>query len=184
VFILADVKGTTLVYLQQEFKRKGEAAEKKFLSRISPDEAKLYQSALPIAWFPLEPVTRILAAGAEVLFPGDAQGLRKLGHGMAQDNLTGIYKILIKLTTVPFLIAQVAKLWGTYHKQGRAYVIREGEAKRAVLVVEDYPEMPAKFRELNSGYIIGALELTNAKKVTVEHDGSDPEAWKWVGTWE
>lgn len=181
---MADTKGTTLVFLKQAIARKGGDLERRFLNGLSPDEVKLYTTVMPVSWLPIEPVTRMLKAGAETLYPGDRQGLRKIGHDLAQDNLTGLYKVLIKMTTVPFLMAQIAKLWETYHKQGRARIERTGEGNQATMIVEDYPDLPADFRELLCGYVVGAMELTGARNVRIEHDARDPKAWRWAGSWE
>jgi len=180
---MAEYKGTTMVFLRGFLRRQGEPQEQALLAQLTEQERDVYESSQSMSWVPVEAAAAVLDKAARVAFPGDPRCLQKLGHAQAHDHLTGIYKILLRVTTVPFVIGQSAKLWTTYHNQGRARVEREPDQNRGILVVEGYPELPEPIRTMSSGYIRGTLELTRVKHIAVHEDFSRPAAWRWEVSW-
>ncbi len=180
---LSRTKGTDVVALRKMFKEKGEAAEKEFLSRLSPAVRDLYQQSLAFQWNAVELQTQLYRAAAEALFPGSPDPLRRLGYEMARRSYSGVYQFLLRIPSTSFVIHQAAKLWNTYFEQGKASVEVSG-AKSAVFWLREYPELPADMRQVVRGNITAAAETTGAKHVRVEHVDADPEAWGWSITWE
>jgi len=180
---MAKCKGTNIVFLRKVLGAAGTAAESQFLEKLTPAEAESYRTALPVSWLAAETTTRLFEAAAEVLHPGDAQGIRRLGRELARDNLKGIYRALLRMTTISFVVGLSARLWGMYHDQGKASAWRDPERNRVVVTVTDYPELPKKFLDEIAGYIFGVAEFTGVKNLKVEKDAQDPRAWKWSVTW-
>jgi hypothetical protein len=180
---MGEAKAAPVLFLKQEMQRRGEDLTAELMKRLAPEDAQAFEAALAVSWFPIEVITRIITTGVPLLYPGDRTGLRKFGFELAQDNLTGLYKVLVRMTTVPFLIAQVAKLWNNYHRQGKTWAGHDLNARTAFMVVGEYPELTEGYREHLTGYVHGALSLTRVENVQVTHDARDANAWRWDAEW-
>ena len=117
------------------------------------------------SWLPVEDVSRYFDVAAPLLFPGHPTPLRELGRVGAQHHLRGIYRVLVRVTTVTFVAEQAATIWATYHRAGRASCDRGTDPNQVLLMVEDHPTLPTRFLEYLSGYLIGTAELTGARDV-------------------
>ncbi len=176
-------KGTDVVALRQIFKERGGEAERAFLAKLAPAQAELYQRSLAFIWNDVDQQTAVYHAAAEVLYPGEAEGLKRLGWEMARRSYRGVYRVLLRLPSTQFVMSQAAKLWSTYFERGRAAVEDAGRG-RATFVLYDYPELPADMRQIVRGNITAAAETTGARNVRVLHVDSDPRSWKWVIQWD
>jgi len=176
-------KGTTIVFLRRFLGGLGDGKEQALRDQLSPDELELYETSQSMSWLPAEAAASVLEKASQVAFPGDPERLQKLGVAQAHDHLTGIYRLLLRVTTIPFVIGQSAKLWSTYHDTGRARVEREADEKRGTLIVEGYPELPRAISTMSVGYVHGTLELTKVKDISVVPNFSDPNEWRWEVTW-
>ena len=174
-------KGTDIVALRKIFKARGDAAD--FEASLPPDLRRLYRESLAFHWNPVTDQTALYRAASEVLYPGDPDGLMRLGRDMALHSYSTVYKILLRLPTTQFVIAQAAKLWSAYFDRGRA-AVEEVSPKGAVFVLRDYPELPADMRQIVRGNITAAAETTGVKGVRVRHEDADARAWRWVIAWE
>jgi len=182
---MGDYKGAGVLFVRKLLRERGAKAEARFLDGLEPEERELFMKTTASSWVPVETMTRYQDLAAALLYPGQSSGLRDLGRAMAADHLTGLYQALARLTTVPFLMSQTARLWSTYHRQGRAST-RQGEgANHVIFTVEGYPTLPEHFRECLSGYVHGMLELVGARDIRVlRASGASPEAWTWTLFWK
>lgn len=181
---MIDYKAAGIISMKKALEAGNKEAEIKFLSSLTSEESNIYKTALPVSWVPIEIAAQLFKKGATMLYPHDPKGLEKLGRAEALDELTGIYKIFLKMTTVPYLMNQAAKLWRNYHKKGQARVEGNPEEKTGYFIVEDFPELPEIIQIVTSGYLIGSLELTGAKNVQVTREASDSQLWRWKIKWE
>jgi hypothetical protein len=176
---MAKYKAALLILMRKLFQTSGPGVEQAFLRRLTPEEIRLYQTALPITWVPIDQAERMLQAAAAALYPQDPMGLRRLGAEEAKDNLRGIYKALLQVVSVTTAMEQVARIWRTYHDEGDARADRAPNGKTGRMVVENYPRLPEVNREVLAGFITATLEMSGQKNVRVQRDDTDPNAWKW-----
>lgn len=179
---MGNYKGTGVVFMRSLFKRHGAASERKFLAQLTPQETDIYKQTLEFHWIPIEVITRYFELAAPLLYPGDSQGLRRIGREMARDHLQGVYRIVLRVVTVEYIIEKAARLWRTYHQIGTTRMERPGE-RMLQFVVMGYPDLPAAFRECTCGYIAGVLELAGAKDIHVLKSNDNPEEWRWKLSW-
>jgi len=175
-------KGTGAVFVRKLIASRGPEFEQRFLARLNPAEVAIYHQTFEFDWIPIEVITRFFEVAAPLLYPGQMDGLRMIGQQMARDNLRDIYRILLRVATVPFIIGQSARLWQTYHRKGRA-VLERSEPNLMRFVVRDYPDLPERFRECLCGYIMGLMELVAARDIRVLKYSDAPEAWSWKIAW-
>jgi hypothetical protein len=181
---MAQVKAATLIYLRTHLRERGNGAEEAVLAKLPPGDVMQYKTALAMSWIPMEMAARLYPAGVAVLFPSDSEGLKKLGAAVAKDNFTTVYKVLLRLATIPFLIDQTARVWRTYHQQGTPRVERVPDANRAVLHVEGYPDLLPPVADVMSGYIMGLAELSGARNPRVEVESQGGGRFRWTVAWD
>jgi hypothetical protein len=181
---MATTKAAGVMFLRKLLAEHGEKAEHAFLAALKPAEVKLFQTALPVTRLELPFMARFYQTATDILYPGDPLGLWKIGHAMAKDNLSGIYKFLIMFATVPYLAKQVASIWNTYYDTGKAHAELTKDQKASTVCVDDFPSLPAEIRTLTTGFIHGTVEFTSVKSVQVTLDESSPNAWKWLVSWQ
>ncbi|MEW6516423.1 MAG: hypothetical protein AB1439_05915 [candidate division FCPU426 bacterium] len=179
-----EMKAAGIVFMRELFKQSAAGQEEEFLSQLNPEETMQYKNCLPVSWMPIYNYVRILKRGAQILFPGDPAPLQRLSAAEAEYDLQGVYRVLLKVISIPALVNQTAKLWDKYYKRGVARTEADYASKRATLFVEKYPELPAESRETVTGYLKGALNLTGVKNVQITPDDADPNQWKWLITWD
>ena len=176
-------KGTGVVFMRSFVRAMNSALEPRLLAKLPPEDAERYLKTLEFDWIPIGSITRIFEAASPLLYPGNHEGLRLIGREMARDHLRGIYRIMLRVTTVPFVVAQTARLWSTYHRRGRAHMTRQ-EPHLIHFVVADYPELPERFRECLCGYIQGVMELVGAREIRVAKSNDNANAWLWRVSWK
>jgi hypothetical protein len=179
---MAKSKGTYVVFFRTLWQGHP-GSEEVFRTQLSDEAREIYDSALPIAWVPEPIVAEMEDRIAAVLFPGSPDGLQQIGKLQAEHDLRGVYRVLLRVITIPMLIKKAASLWSTYHDAGTADVADLTD-KTATFVVEGYPDMPQSVREVTTGYIMGAVEMTRARDVQAVLDEADPNRWAWVVTWQ
>lgn len=179
---MADIKGTCIIFLRESFKSKGEAIEVKFLDSLIPEEANVYKTALAFSWYPSRIVAQLYKKAANALFPNDNDGLRKVGRLSAYYDLKGVYKIMVRVATIPFIIGQASKLWSVYWSQGRAFVENDREKNKSHYILKEFIDLPKVFRETMCGYIQTVVEITGGKNVKVVNNQGMDEI-RWTVTW-
>ncbi len=178
-------KATDVVLFKHKLLEKfGAEGEKRLEASLSPEALKAYRSLMPVTRIPLEIEAEILSAGAAAFFPGDPRGLFRLVKQLAQDSITGVYKVFIRIPTVAFAIKRIPLIWRTYYDRGQART-EEISPKSGDIIVTDFPDLPRATREsIITGYIAGGLELLRARNIHVKFDGQNPGAWRWHVSWE
>jgi hypothetical protein len=178
---MANSKGTSVVFFRTRW-QEDPGTEEAFRKELSDEAREFYDSVLPIAWVPDQIVSEIEQKAAAVLFPDSRDGLQQVGRLQAQHDLRGIYRVLLRIITIPMLIKKAASLWSTYHDAGTADVADLND-KTGTFLVRKHPDLPSTIREVTTGYILGAVELTRAQNVRVVLNEADPNRWAWVVTW-
>lgn len=178
-------KASGIVFARTLLHAKGGAAEQTLLSQLTSQEVTWYQNALPVTQLPVEVLEKIICLAAPLLYPQPDRNasLRAFGRAGAINNLNGVYKILLRLTTPDFAIKQAARLWSTYFNQGQARAYKDGN-KRIVFEVSGFPELPALLRQMLAGYIQGAAEMTGIRNAQVALHEDNPQQWRWITVWD
>ena len=177
-------KAPGVVWLRHLIEQKGPEAEQAMAKALSPDDYKAYCTALPLTWITEETITRIFRSAGDILFSDAPSPLIETGRGMAKAHMTGVYKFMLRMTTIPFIISRASSLWRTLHDTGDAEAGEVPGERTVTFTVRGCPSLPADMRQLLRGYITGLGELTGARNVRTEADESDPDAWRWRCSWE
>jgi len=180
---MAKYKGTNIDALRQSLRKMAPAVEAALLGRLSPADAQVYKTALPISWVPIDAAATILSLAAPLVFPGAPNALRSLGEQQAQHNLNFVYRSILTVATPDFAISQSARLWSIHFDTGKAsgQVVSKTEG---ILLVEEFPDLPAPFLDIVAGYIAGVIACTKTRILRLSIDASSLNALRWRFTWE
>lgn len=174
---MAGYKGIGILFVRTRVRAAG--CEAALEAALSLEARETLRQVTASGWFPIEHATEIFTRAAPLLFPNAPSPLRELGRGLAQDNLGGVYRHLVRILSISLLLKQTAVLWRLYHNAGRA--TSSSQEKSATLELFDYPEFPERFRECMCGWIAGAIELCGGTNARVLKEDGQPYVWRM--TW-
>lgn len=181
---MPNYKGSALVLLRKQISEAPESVQQLFLSSLDTNDRITFESCLSSAWIPLETAEILFQKACEALYPDHPTPARELGKNRARTHLTGIYKAIMRISKPSFIVSQSSKVWKTYYDRGEASHEIDPKKNSAAMIVRGFPELPTIFREITTGYIIAAVELSGAKNIQLKRDDSNPDAWRWDGSWE
>lgn len=177
------MKGSAFLALERVVRRRGTDLERRWLAAVPPAERIIYQAGNSSKWYPCPggPPNGVTEAG-KLLFPGDPEGLRRLGKLTAPESVFGIYNVLVHVTSITYFLKCGSFVWNLFHDVGKAS-IADIERTQAVFILQQLPGLPDWFRMFISGFIEGVLEEVGARDVRVTHLAGDPQAWAWELKW-
>ena len=155
------ILGARLTFVRD---RGGAAALEKVLARLPAADREILSGwVLPISWYPLELALRLDDAIAAVLSPGDRGRIfLEMGRESAQANLTGAQAPFLKAGDPHFFLANVPRMYATYHSQGRRSYTKTG-ARSAIVKTFDAERVSADDCLTVVGWLERALHLSGAK---------------------
>jgi uncharacterized protein (TIGR02265 family) len=160
----------------------GRGTEAGLLAALSPEAQRVYRTVAASAWIALPIAFEIYSQAALRMYPTEHEPERRLGREIGRIQMTGIYKVFLRIATPEFLVRRVTHLWRTFYDCGQAG-IEALTRDSGVLVVKEFPELVHSQREYIAGYLIALLELTGARGVRVSVLENDPQAWRWLLSW-
>lgn len=178
---MPNYKGAPIVVLRGVIRERGLQHEDGLRNRLPANVRHSYDTLVATAWLPIADAQRILDEAAQVLAPNEPDPRFALGKIMGREMLSGVYRFVVRVVTVPFLVAQSATLWGKYHDAGTA-TSEQVSSQSARMIVRGYPTLPDGMRTITAGWIASSVEMTGEKNVHV-HTGGGPAAWDWVVSW-
>lgn len=173
-------KGASLVSLRQMLQLAH--LEERFLEALGAADRDAYQRVTATDWVPVALAGRLYAVAGPLIYPGQPNPVRLLGRDLARDHLRGIYRFVLRLVTVQFVVDQAGRLWSMYNGRGSLLVERVHE-RTVRMVLVDYPDYPLEVRESLVGYVAGTIELTGARGVRVVTDDADPTRVTFTASW-
>lgn len=89
-----------------------------------------------------------------------------VGHRL--DALDGIYRTLLPLVSLEFLVRRASKLWQRYHDTGHMTCERAGENELQI-ILRDYPDIPKHHAPEIEGAFEALLHVAKVKEVRIAH---------------
>lgn len=179
---MPDFKGAGVIVIRSQLRSKAENLEGQLLAALNDSERQCHDRLVATDWVPIGFATRYFELAAPLIHGKQPDALRLTGRDLARENLRGTYRHIVRVLSVPTVIAQTARFWDTFHRRGRCRV-EQREPGSVSLVIEDYPELPERFREFLCGWILGAAELTGCKDASVVKFDNHPNAWRFAIRW-
>ena len=154
---------TTVSFIEEEF---GESAKEAWLEGLDDETRHAFQYALASSWYPLELFwTNGLNACRRFAPDRLIEVVRKWGQHSAKTQLTGIYRLLLKLGSPNMMLSAAPKMWGTFNNEGTISA-PVNEKGHGVVKIEGMSLRDPLFGENLSGWIEETIRLTGIKNVT------------------
>lgn len=120
----------------------GEDGLKKVLDAGTP-ELRSYASKkiLDNEWIPDRIGSNLLVTADKLLGRNDTVLIRKVGYWLAKDNLKGIYKIYVKMSSIAGLLKRADQIWRQYFSTGTVKVLLSEKKHYQFEVVEYIPDV-------------------------------------------
>jgi hypothetical protein len=122
---------------------------------------------LAISWIPLETSAPVYEVLHEQLFARDDSMMFELGRRQLRADMTGIYRLLMRVTTPEFVATQAAKIYGNYTRNCGTLRAASGDLHRLEIMMEDRPFSSRAFCDYMRGSIFGVMELTGVNDLAV-----------------
>ncbi|HEY1097844.1 MAG TPA: hypothetical protein VGF99_02910 [Myxococcota bacterium] len=140
-----------------------------------PSVSLITRPRLAQEWVPLEHVAPIYETSLRVTFKGDAQKLYELGRQQLRNDMSGIYRVFMRVASPWYVADKTASIYAVYARHcGTLELVRRGERQLEFLLAKRPYPSHAFFESLR-GSVAGALELTGVKDVVVSTIG-EPSA--------
>lgn len=137
------------------------------LGRLGPADREVADSAMATSWYALEAYVHLIRAVADVLGEGDLRVVQELGRYEAEQDLTIVHRIFLKLLHPATLAEKTAEYWSRFHDTGAWTATRKTNGYQMILrgwgVVDE-----ALCAELVA-YLTRLLELIGVKEPRVRH---------------
>jgi hypothetical protein len=179
------VKGSAMLFAREQAKKRGPEFTQTLLNRLNEEEKKVFESALAFSWIPISVATCIWEKAAQALFPGErSSSLRQFGKASMLCNISGVYKVAMKITSISFAMEQVARVWSTLNNTGEAKCVKNtGNPKELEFIVNNYPDMPDAYKQTLAGSTEAVLETAGAKNVRVTYKSDNATTHHWIAMW-
>jgi uncharacterized protein (TIGR02265 family) len=163
---MAMIKGmaltTTTSFVEEEF---GKPAKEEWLESLDNETQHAYRFALATSWYSMDLYWKGGMAACQRFAPGRiAETMRKWGAHTARSQLTGIYRLLLKLGSPNKMLSSAPRMWGTFNSEGTISV-PVNEKGSAVLRLEGLSLHDPLFGESLAGWMEEAIRLSGAKRV-------------------
>ncbi len=169
-----EIKGTAVIAIRDYVKRNHPEQYTDWLGKLSEESREIYSAVIDSSkWYPIgsagvEP-TKI---AIEMFFRGDYEkGAWEAGKFSAQKALTGIYKIFVKASSPGYIIQRASRIFATYYQPCQMDVLERTDTS-VLLEISNMTESDVVIEYRIGGWIEKALEISGAKKVTIDYPKS------------
>jgi hypothetical protein len=145
----------------------GEAAKEAWLNALEEEIQHAHRYPLASSWYPLKTYWKAGVAACREFAPDSlTEAVRKWGAHGAQVQLTGIYRIFLKVGSPNMMFRLAAKIWKIYYSEG-TMVIPVNEKGHVVAQLRDFSIQDPLWGESCAGWIARAVQLTGKKNTQV-----------------
>lgn len=162
------IKGTAVLDTFEAIKaRAGKAELDKIISHLDPEAQEVFRRPIsPSSWYSCDAFSRFLEADIRETAGGNEQELVKRAQAVIEKQLSGIYKMFVRLGSPEFVIRRIAAVHSTYFDG--VQIIPEMKGPKSATI--QYVGFSRNHRIMGFailGFFRKALEISGAKKAHV-----------------
>jgi hypothetical protein len=162
------IKGTAVLDTLEAIKvRAGKAELDKIVSHLDPETREIFRRSIsPSSWYSCDAFSRFLEADIRETAGGNEQELVKRAEAVIEKQLSGIYKMFVRLGSPEFVIRRIAAVHSTYFDG--VQIIPEMKGPNSATI--QYVGFSRNHRIMGFailGFFRKALEISGAKKIDV-----------------
>lgn len=123
---------------------------------------------LPQSWVPLADINPLWTDSLPGLFHGELHKLFELGRLQLRADMSGIYRVFLRVASPAFVADRAAAIYGVYGQHCGALDVVARSNNSLDIAITERPFPSAALYEYLRGSIAGALELTGVNNLRVE----------------
>jgi len=164
---MPEIKGTVLLDTLAAVKaRAGESELARIVKALSDEARPIFEGAIySSSWYSLDAFVEFLEVDIRETANGDREALSKRSEKVIEAQLSGIYKIFVKVGTPGFVITRISAVHATYFKG--VQIIPEIEERQAIIKYVGFKKQHQILEYTISGFFRKALEMCGAKQVSL-----------------
>jgi hypothetical protein len=151
-------------FAQERF---GEAGWQTVLSTLTIEEQRTIAAMIPMGWYDLDLYARVLKHIVRLSGAKDSELLISYGHFAAEQDLSKLHKIFMRVLNPGQIFDQAMKVWTRFQDTGSWVIERKG--KQAVGTLTDWGCVEEVLCLEMIGYLEALLRLSHGKDATVRH---------------
>jgi uncharacterized protein (TIGR02265 family) len=164
------IKGLTIKTTPEFVKKRFPERYREWLDALPSGSKKIMTEHIVVnEWYPIrDALTVPLRKVGEVFYENNwKKAVWDLGRYDAEDSLTGIYKIYVKLGSPGHLISRAGRIMAAYYSDAEIKVAQTDKKSIALQIVKfDEPDEAVEYNM--AGWIQRALEISGCKNVEIE----------------
>ena len=162
------IKGTVVLDTLKAIEaRTGKAELEKIISHLDPETREIFQRPVsPSSWYSCDAFARFLEADIRETAGGNEEELVRRAEAVIEKQLSGIYKMFVRLGSPEFVIRRIAAVHSTYFDG--VQIIPEMKGPNGSTI--QYVGFSRNHRIMGFvilGFFRKALEISGAKKIDV-----------------
>jgi hypothetical protein len=122
----------------------------------------------PIAmeWLPIEHFYAVIDHAQSVLYRGNANDVADLGYESIRRDLTALYRLLVRVSSVEAILSRTSRLWSAYNRNHGTVTVQMLSRTAADVAYEGIPpHAPAAFWAFQRGALRAVVEATGVRNV-------------------
>jgi hypothetical protein len=165
---MAEIKGTALISTIEAIKaRGGELEWSRIVSHLEePAKTMFSQAIFPSNWYSLDAFVDFLEVDIRETAGGNREVLVTRSGKVIEAQLTGVYKVFVRIGSPSFVIKRIAAVHATYFKGVSIEPRFEGERKAIVKYV-GFKKNQSILECVVVGFFRKALEISGARQISV-----------------
>ncbi|MDD3625776.1 MAG: hypothetical protein PHV06_00510 [bacterium] len=167
---MVEIKGAVLHDAMEAVKQKfGEQILKDIISQMTPKAQKIFNGTiLTSAWYPLEDFLEFARVDIKLTAKGNENELITRAENLIEKELTGIYKMFVKLGSPKFVFNRLSAIHKSYFKGVDASVEMSEDKDRAVVKYSGFDNKHRLIAPSIIGFYRKALEISGGKNVNAK----------------
>lgn len=164
-----EVKGTAIKSISDFVKKEHSAKYTDWLRELPEASRNLIKGGIYATdWYPLEEAAIIPTRKiAEMFFPDLRTGAWQCGRFSAEQSLTGVYKLYVRMSKPSHIIARASKIFSTYYRPSEMNVAKE-TSKSVELHITKFDMLDKIIEFRIAGWMEKALEMSGCKNISIK----------------
>jgi uncharacterized protein (TIGR02265 family) len=131
------------------------------MRRLSPATAALVETPpLPVTWLPVAHYGEVVSTVLSVGFGGDEKRMVEMGRRAFKQDLSGMYRVFIKLMSPQHVIERASKIWLTYNRNNGILRALPSGPQRCDVIYEGIVGVYPGFWSFQRGCLTAAVQAT------------------------
>ncbi len=166
-------------YVQAFF---GKDAWPTVLSAMSDEDASAVRHVLPVGWYPLELQYRLIHTIDATCGKGDGGLVEPIGRHEAQQDLTVVHRLFLRMANPGFVLEQAGRYWGRFYTSGAWTVQRRSSTSASACLtgLDPFDPCMCDYLEayLEEMWRLMGVEVSNSRAWIDRQDIHFEGAWR------